>query len=65
MSPCDHSNYLEQGDVCDIKESTFFKKVNVNRNFSETFLPFWWPTWSEYLDIIPSFHFPTKNKSSV
>ena len=29
------------------------------------FLPFWWSTWSEYHNIIPPFHFQSKNKSSV
>ena len=36
--PCDHSNYLELHDICDIRESTFFKKVSVNRIFSESTL---------------------------
>ena len=36
--PCDHSNYLEQRDIREIRESTFFKKVSVNRIFSESTL---------------------------
>ena len=36
--PCDHSNYLEWRDTCDIRESTFFRKVSVTRIFSENTL---------------------------
>ena len=36
--PCDHSSYLEQRDVRDIRESTFFKKVSVTTIFSENIL---------------------------
>ena len=36
MWPCDHSDYLEPYNVRDIKESTFFIKVRINRIFSES-----------------------------
>ena len=41
----------------------YIPKFNISFFCNSYFVPFWWPTLSEYHDKMPSFHFQTKKFS--